>query len=99
MQPLRRFWVGSAIGMAFAGFISALASLITHFTDKGPDAYGCTVTTGKTSSGGVPFSNYVCSREIAVCNFISPVVEKAGKIKGINLWAATLACNEAVSIS
>ena len=84
--------------MTLVGFVSALASLITHFTDKGPDAYGCTVTTGKTSSGGVPFSNYMCSREIAVCNFIIPVVDKTKTaIPGINPWAATLACNEAVS--
>lgn len=84
--------------MAVVGFCSALASLITHFTDKGPDEYGCTVTTGKTSSGGVPFTNYMCSREIATCSFMGPLYDKSGPIPNIKRWAITIACNEAVSL-
>ncbi|KAL1612294.1 hypothetical protein SLS60_000518 [Paraconiothyrium brasiliense] len=97
-SPLRRFWVGSAIGMSLVGLCSALAALITHFTDKGDDEYGCTTTTGKTKDGGVPFTNMMCSREFATCRFMGPVYDKAGSIPNIKRWAVTIACNEAVAV-
>ncbi|KAF1976050.1 hypothetical protein BU23DRAFT_59759 [Bimuria novae-zelandiae CBS 107.79] len=97
-SPLRRFWVGSAIGMAFTGLCSALGSIITHYTDKGPDEFGCTITTGKTASGGIPFSNYICSREIATCSFMGPLYDKVGSIPNISRWAVRIACNEATAV-
>lgn len=96
--PLRRFWVGSAIGMSVVGMCAALASIITHYTDKGPDEFGCTKTTAKTAQGGVPFSNMLCSREIATCNFIGPLYKRSGSIPNINEWATTIACNEAIVV-
>ena len=85
--------------MCGVGIVSALASLITHYTDKGKDEFGCTRTTGKTAQGGEPFSNMMCSREIAACSFIGPLYHnpKAADTKAIKGWAVDLACNEAVS--
>lgn len=97
-SPLRRFWVGSAIGMTVVGLCSALAALITTFTDKGDDEFGCTSTTGKTKDGGVPFTNMMCSREVATCKFMGPVYDKAGKIPNVERWAVTIACNEAIVV-
>jgi hypothetical protein len=83
--------------MTLVGLCSALAALIISFTDKGDDDFGCTTTTGKTKDGGVPFTNMMCSREIATCKFMGPVYDKAGSVPNIKRWAVTIACNEAVS--
>lgn len=85
--------------MAVVGFFSALASLVTHFTDKGPDEFGCTMTTGKTTQGGQPFTNRLCSREIAACKFMGPEVDRLGLVTNIDRKAMQLACNEAVGSS
>jgi hypothetical protein len=91
-KPLRRFYVAAVLVTGIAGACSAIASLATHFTDKGDDKYGCTSTTGRTVSLGEPFTNRLCTREMAICNLMNP------NLKGTKdaAWSNT-ACNETVS--
>ncbi|KAF2441510.1 hypothetical protein P171DRAFT_434186 [Karstenula rhodostoma CBS 690.94] len=84
--------------MSAVGLCSALAALISSFTDKGDDEFGCTSTTGKTKDGGVPFTNIMCSREVATCSFMGPLFDQAGKIPKVNRWAISIACNEAIVV-
>lgn len=78
--------------MCTSGIAAALAAIILHYVDKGPDQYGCTPEIGKTVSEGKPFTNLYCSRELGTCNFAKP------KLKGKpNEWVVKLVCNETVS--
>jgi hypothetical protein len=91
-QPLRRFYVLSVFITGIAGACSAIASLATHYTDKGDDKFSCTRTTGKTVSLQVPFTNLLCTREMGACNVVKPGMKGQPKA-----WASNLACNETVS--
>ncbi|KAF1960024.1 hypothetical protein CC80DRAFT_544487 [Byssothecium circinans] len=94
--PLRRFYVIAVYITGACSSIAALTALVMHFTDKGPDQWGCTSSTGKTfqtPAKGVPFTNLLCSREIGACNFLLPHLK--GKD---NEGAAAVACNTAVTV-
>lgn len=84
--------------MNVVGVVSALVAFITTFTDKGNDEYGCTKTTGKTTTGGVPYTNMMCSRQIATCKYMGPIYDKSGTYAGMRRWAAQTSCNLAVSL-
>ena len=91
VQPRRRFWVGFVFLTTTANFASAMAALILHYTQKGPDQYGCKSTVG--SSG---FTTLSCTREMAACNVMPALMDKLVD-KFDKKWAVPLSCNEAVS--
>jgi hypothetical protein len=64
-QPRRRFWVGVVVLCALATFASALAALILHFTELGPDEFGC-----KVISDGRDGQLFYCTREVGACKVI-----------------------------
>ncbi|KAF2796483.1 hypothetical protein K505DRAFT_323280 [Melanomma pulvis-pyrius CBS 109.77] len=90
--PRRRFWVGFVFLTSTANFASAFAALVLHYTQKGPDAYGCRTTTD--ASGIV---NMACTREMAACKVMPAMIDILEKKSG-NKWAVPLSCNEAVAV-
>ncbi|KAF2710586.1 hypothetical protein K504DRAFT_490678 [Pleomassaria siparia CBS 279.74] len=90
--PRRRFWVGSVCLTATANFCSAFAALVLHYTNKGPDSFGCHESTD--ASGFVIMS---CTREMAACNFMPNMRDRFDQ-KFNAPWAIPLTCNEIMTV-
>lgn len=71
------------------GAVTALVSIILHYTNKGDDAFGCTSET--LMMNGKFNTNKYCTREMAACNFLPKYLIKSDK------GSAALGCAEAVS--
>lgn len=72
------------------GAVTALVSIILHYTNKGDDAFGCTSET--LQMAGKFNTNKFCTREMAACNFLPKYLSKGDKS------SAALGCAEAVSL-
>lgn len=94
IQPSRRFYTLAVWVMSAAGAVTALASIVLHYTEQGDDEWGCSSSREKMTSG--TNTNMMCTREMGACNFIKTQLKKA---KSDKLWSAELACNEAVSFT
>lgn len=57
--------MGVVLLSTLATFCSALAALILHFTQNGPDEFGCTVT-----SDGKKGNIFYCTREVSACKVV-----------------------------
>jgi hypothetical protein len=68
-----------------------MAALILHYTQKGPDKYGCK---SRVDPGG--YNVLSCTREMAACN-VMPALMDHFVDKFDKKWAVPLSCNEAVS--
>lgn len=71
------------------GAVTALVSIILHYTNKGDDAFGCTSET--LMMNGKFNTNKYCTREMAACNFLPKYLNKTDKS------SAAIGCAEAVS--
>jgi hypothetical protein len=94
MQPRRRFWVGFAVLSLLGEFGAALAALILHYTQKGPDEFGCASDT--TPDGD---ETLYCTREMGTCNVLphwKGLLESENQVFDRS-WGISLACNETVS--
>lgn len=79
----------AVIVMTAAGSMTALASLILHYTERGSNEFGC--ASERLMMAGKMNSNQFCTRELAACNF------QYRYLKGTDKNNASLACNETVS--
>jgi hypothetical protein len=68
-----------------------MAALVLHYTQKGPDKYGC-----KSSVDPSGLQVLSCTREAAACN-VMPAFMDHYVDEFENKWAVPLSCNEAVS--
>ncbi|KAF2728666.1 hypothetical protein EJ04DRAFT_569334 [Polyplosphaeria fusca] len=86
----RRFYTGFTIFLALAGFCSALAGLILHFTKlgDGDDYDGCSSQFRETE-----FWIVWCTREKGACN-----VSKKWQDGTDKAWSANIACSEALAV-
>lgn len=71
------------------GAVTALVSIILHYTNKGDDAFGCKSET--LMMNGKFNTNKFCTREMAACNFLPKYLNKGDK------GSAAVGCAEAVS--
>lgn len=74
---------------SLTGAVTALVSIILHYTNKGDDAFGCRSET--LQMAGKFNTNKYCTREMAACNFLPKYLTKGNKSN------AELGCTEAVS--
>lgn len=72
------------------GSVTALVSIILHYTNKGDDAFGCRSET--LQMAGKFNTNKYCTREMAACNFLPKYLSKSDKS------SSSLGCAEAVSV-
>lgn len=72
------------------GAVTALVSIILHYTNKGDDEFGCRSET--LQMAGKFNTNKYCTREVAACNFLPKYLPKADRS------SAALGCTEAVSL-
>ena len=72
------------------GAVTALVSIILHYTNKGDDVFGCRSET--LQMAGKFNTNKYCTREVAACNFLPKYLSKSDK------GSAALGCAEAVSL-
>ena len=74
------------------GAVTALVSIILHYTNKGDDAFGCKSET--LMMNGKFNTNKYCTREVAACNFLPKYLSNKS-----DRASAGLGCAEAVSLS
>ncbi|KAF1849727.1 uncharacterized protein K460DRAFT_372165 [Cucurbitaria berberidis CBS 394.84] len=86
----RRFWIIAVVVMSVTGAATALASIALHYTEKGPDQYGCNPDVLRM--GGKLNTNMYCTREMAACNFLPKYLKT--KDRG----NASVACNETLVV-
>lgn len=86
----RRFWILAVVVTTLLGSVTALVSIILHYTNKGDDAFGCRSET--LQMAGKFNTNKYCTREMAACNFLPKYLSKSDKS------SASLGCAEAVAV-
>ncbi|KAF9693893.1 hypothetical protein EKO04_008184 [Ascochyta lentis] len=86
----RRFWILAVVLTSLVGAVTALVSIILHYTNKGDDAFGCRSET--LQMAGKFNTNKYCTREAAACNFLPKYLSKGDKS------SAALGCTEAVTV-
>lgn len=86
----RRFWVLAVVVTTLIGAVTALVSIILHYTNKGDDAFGCKSET--LMMNGKFNTNKYCTREMAACNFLPKYLNKGDK------GSAAVGCAEAVTV-
>lgn len=77
---------------SLVGAVTALVSVILHYTNKGDDVFGCTSET--LQMAGKFNTNKYCTREVAACNFLPKYLSNKS-----DRASAALGCAEAVSLS
>ncbi|KAJ4333826.1 hypothetical protein N0V87_007302 [Didymella glomerata] len=87
----RRFWVLAVIVTSLVGAVTALVSIILHYTNKGDDAFGCRSET--LQMAGKFNTNKYCTREVAACNFLPKYLSNKS-----DRASAGLGCAEAVTV-
>jgi hypothetical protein len=75
---------------SLVGAVTALVSIILHYTYKGDDVFGCSSETLQMS--GKFNTNKFCTREAAACNFLPRYLTNKS-----DRDSAALGCAEAVS--
>ncbi|KAH6639350.1 hypothetical protein C7974DRAFT_129506 [Boeremia exigua] len=86
----RRFWILAVVVTTLVGAITALVSIILHYTNKGDDAFGCRSET--LQMAGRFNTNKYCTREMAACNFLPGYLSRGDRSN------AALGCTEAVTV-
>ncbi|KAF2018263.1 hypothetical protein BU24DRAFT_167832 [Aaosphaeria arxii CBS 175.79] len=86
-KPRRRFWVAFVQFWAGGVAVSALATIIVHYTTKGDDQFGC--TSYKDATGG---KVYECTREMGACNVLPEWRNQATEKSDIKTWAIPVTC-------
>ncbi|KAJ4988240.1 hypothetical protein SVAN01_06336 [Stagonosporopsis vannaccii] len=86
----RRFWILAVVVTSLVGAVTALVSIILHYTNMGDDAFGCRSET--LQMAGRFNTNKYCTREMAACNFLPEYLSKGDKD------SAALGCAEAVTV-
>ena len=77
---------------SLVGAVTALVSIILHYTNKGDDVFGCRSET--LQMAGKFNTNKYCTREVAACNFLPKYLSNKS-----DRASAALGCTEAVSLS
>ena len=80
----------AVIVTTLVGAVTALVSIILHYTNKGDDVFGCRSET--LQMAGNFNTNKYCTREMAACNFLPKYLSNGDK------GSAALGCAEAVSL-
>ncbi|KAF2872733.1 hypothetical protein BDV95DRAFT_491447 [Massariosphaeria phaeospora] len=93
----RRFWNGFVFLLCASVIGSALAALITYFTDVGNDQFGC-LRQNSGRSGKTTFVNALCSRERAACGFLKEHLPRQPSTSALDIARNDLTCTMTVAV-